>query len=178
MTGKRIRQYIGIVLAVLFYYVLHEGAHAIASLGIFRDVRFFWIGIQTGAYAATNRQLIMLCLAGFLATETAGIILALCAPHIFRIRSKMIRSVLYYTSLAVLLIDPFRYSVFGGWPGGDLNGIGLLMQETAARIGFAVILIINTVLFFKRIFPPYVVSFLGDTSDGFPMVSKGSKRPE
>jgi len=40
--SKRVRQYIGILLAIAAYYVVHEGAHLIYALcvGAFRQIRF------------------------------------------------------------------------------------------------------------------------------------------
>ena len=49
---KRIRQYIGLLLAVLAYYAVHEGAHLIYALstGVFRQINFMGIGMQIGIY--------------------------------------------------------------------------------------------------------------------------------
>ena len=49
---KRIRQYIGLLSAVLTYYAVHEGAHLIYALsnGVFRQINFMGIGMQIGIY--------------------------------------------------------------------------------------------------------------------------------
>ena len=45
---KRIRQYIGLLSAVLAYYAVHEGAHLLYALstGVFRQINFMGIGMQ------------------------------------------------------------------------------------------------------------------------------------
>lgn len=46
--SKRARQYIGILVAVIAYYLVHEGAHLLYALstGVFRQIKFmgfvFW----------------------------------------------------------------------------------------------------------------------------------------
>ena len=42
IMNKRIRQYIGLLSAVLMYYIIHEGAHLIyaLSVGAFREKSF------------------------------------------------------------------------------------------------------------------------------------------
>ena len=49
---KRIRQYIGLLSAVLAYYAVHEGAHLLYALstGVFRQINFMGIGMQIGIY--------------------------------------------------------------------------------------------------------------------------------
>ena len=48
MANKRTRQYIGIIAAVLSYYLLHEGAHLITalSMGVFKAVKLLELGMQ------------------------------------------------------------------------------------------------------------------------------------
>ena len=67
---------------------------------------------------------------------------------------------MYYVSIAMLLIDPLYlsvlYSLFGG---GDMNGISLIIPELAARISFALLLVLNAVLFWKLLLPVYKKAF-------------------
>ncbi|WP_044916361.1 hypothetical protein [Butyrivibrio sp. WCE2006] len=50
--NKRFRQYIGIVIAIVTYYVVHEGAHLIcaASFGVFKQIIFSGIGMEIDVY--------------------------------------------------------------------------------------------------------------------------------
>lgn len=49
---KRIRQYIGILAAVVAYYIVHEGAHLITVLyyDVFRKINFMGLGMQIDVY--------------------------------------------------------------------------------------------------------------------------------
>lgn len=40
--SKKVRQYIGILAAVIAYYLIHEGAHLLYALftGVFRQIKF------------------------------------------------------------------------------------------------------------------------------------------
>ncbi len=44
--NKRVRQYSGIIVAILIYYALHEGAHFICAflLGVFKQINIMGIG--------------------------------------------------------------------------------------------------------------------------------------
>ena len=70
--SKRTRQYIGILAAVIAYYLVHEGAHLLYALftGVFRQVKFMGLGVQIDVFRErmTDTQLGVFCLAGALAT--------------------------------------------------------------------------------------------------------------
>ena len=46
--NKRVRKYIGIIVAILMYYAVHEGAHFICAvfLGVFKQINIMGIGVQ------------------------------------------------------------------------------------------------------------------------------------
>ena len=50
--SKRTRQYIGILAAVIAYYLVHEGAHLLYALftGVFRQVKFMGLGVQVDVF--------------------------------------------------------------------------------------------------------------------------------
>ncbi len=67
---------------------------------------------------------------------------------------------LYYITIAFLLLDPLYFSVLCGFfGGGDMNGIALLCPEWAARSFFGVLLLANGLVFWKRVLPAYQQSF-------------------
>lgn len=87
-------------------------------------------------------------------------LLTALAKKICTARSKLLRAVLYYITIALLLIDPLYLSILCGlFGGGDMNGIALLLPEWAARIGFGALLIVNGLVFWKRVLPVYSSSF-------------------
>ena len=130
--SKRTRQYIGILAALAAYYLVHEGAHLLYALlsGVFKQINFMGLGVQIDVYAEhmTNMQL------GALATFCVGYLLAALARSICHAKSKLLRAVLYYITIAFLLLDPLYLSILCGFfGGGDMNGIALLCPEWAAR---------------------------------------------
>ena len=72
MMSKRARQYIGILFAIMAYYIVHEGAHLIAALALhaFKKINFMGIGIQIDIYRdrLTDTQLGIFCIAEVTAT--------------------------------------------------------------------------------------------------------------
>ena len=162
--SKRIRQYIGILAAIAAYYLVHEGAHLLyaVSIGVLRKIKFMGIGMQIDVYAErlTDVQMGIFCIAGVLATLCTGYLLTAFAKKICRAESKLFRAVLYYITIAFLLLDPLYLSIlcsfFGG---GDMNGITLLCPERLARSCFGILLLINGLVFWKRILPIYKKSF-------------------
>ena len=162
--SKRARQYIGILAAVIAYYLVHEGAHLLYALftGVFWQVNFIGLGVQVDVFRErmTDTQLGIFCLAGVLATFCMAYLLTAFAKKIATTESKLLRAVLYYITIALLLIDPLYLSILCGlFGGGDMNGIALLLPEWAARIGFGALLIVNGLVFCKRVLPVYSRSF-------------------
>ena len=161
---KRLRQYLGIICAVLSYYIVHEGTHLIVALclGTFRRVNFMSLGMQIDVYAdrMTDAQLGFFCLAGALSTFVAAIILVLFSGKVKSIKSKTLKACLYYITIIMLILDPVYLSVLCGFfGGGDMNGISLLIPEIFARLIFGALLIINVIVFIKIILPRYKEAF-------------------
>ena len=162
--NKRLRQYIGIFSAIAAYYLIHEGAHLITALyyGVFKQIQFLGLGIQIDVYAErlTNSQLGIFCLTGPLATLLLGWLLILLTRKICTVTSKVFKTVMWYVTLAMLLLDPIYLSILCGFfGGGDLNGIKLLFPEAAVRIFFAVLGILHAVIIRKYLLPMYKKAF-------------------
>ena len=72
----------------------------------------------------------------------------------------MLRAMLYSITIAFLLLDPLYLSVLCGFfGGGDMNGIALLLPEWAARGLFGALLLVNALVFWRRVLPVYRQSF-------------------
>ena len=161
---KRIRQYIGILAALVVYYVIHEGAHLVMALiqGVFKEVKFMGLGMQIDVFRdrMTDTQLGWFCLAGAVATFLTGWILVLMCRKFCAMESKVLKAAFWYVTIALLVLDPLYLSVLCGFfGGGDMNGIRLLMPEVAARIIFAVVGVIHVMVIWKYLLPKYKESF-------------------
>ena len=84
--SKRTRQYIGILAALIAYYLIHEGAHLLYALliGRFRQINFMGLGVQIDVFAEgmTDVQLGIFCLVGALATLVTGYIAVFLAKRV------------------------------------------------------------------------------------------------
>lgn len=165
--SKRFRHYLALLITILIYYIIHEGAHLLIALhyGVFKQINFMGLGVQVDVYAErmTEVQLGVLCLAGAVATLVFGWLLLLLCRKICAIKSKMFKTIMWYTSLAFLLLDPLYlsvlYSFFGG---GDMNGIRLLFPENAVRIVFVAVGVIHGIVIWKYLLPEYTKAFQTD----------------
>ena len=162
--SKRARQYIGLFSAIIAYYVIHEGAHLVYALciGVFKQIKFMGLGMQIDVYVEqmTTQQLGIFCIVGAIATTIVAYILVILADKIKDIPSKCFKACMYYITIAMLLLDPLYLSVLCGmFGGGDMNGISLLMPEVNARIGFGILLVVNSIVFLKVVLPKYKLGF-------------------
>ncbi len=162
--NKRIRQYVGLLSAVIAYYLLHEGAHLLyaLSIGAFKQINLMGLGMQIDIYAErmTQTQLGVFCLLGSVTTLLTAYILIALIDKIKNISSKAVKACLYYITIAMLLIDPLYLSILCGFfGGGDMNGIKLLVPEAAARILYGLVLIVNVFVFVKIVLPKYKLAF-------------------
>ena len=158
------RQYLGILAALVSYYAVHEGAHLAyaCTIGVFEKIRFLGLGIQivTDTQCMTNTQLGIFCALGAIATLIVAYALTLTAPAICKVESEVFKACMYYITMAMLLLDPLYLSALCGFfGGGDMNGIALLYPEWAARAFFGVLLVINGILFWKTVLPKYKNAF-------------------
>jgi len=162
--NKRTRQYIGLLSAVIAYYLIHEGAHFLytLSIGAFKQINFMGLGMQIDIYAEkmTQTQLGVFCLLGSVTTLLSAYILIALIDKIRNLSSKAVKACLYYITIAMLLIDPLYLSILCGFfGGGDMNGIKLLVPEAAARILYGLVLIVNVFVFVKIVLPKYKLAF-------------------
>ena len=66
----------GLLFAVLAYYVIHEGAHLVYALctGVFKEIKFMGLGMQIDVYEdrMSKVQRGIFCVAGSVATMIAA----------------------------------------------------------------------------------------------------------
>ncbi len=161
---KRARQYIGLIAALVMYYVIHEGAHLVYAIatGTFRTIKFMGLGMQIDVYVErmTETQLGMFCFVGAISTLILAYVLIALIGKISLVPSELFWACAYYVTIAMLLVDPLYLSLLCGFfGGGDMNGISLLVPEIAVRIAFFCILAGNAVVFVKVVLPKYQQMF-------------------
>ena len=85
------------------------------------------------------------------------------AGRINRLKGKVVKAVGYYTTILLLLNDPFYLSVLCGFVGGgDMNGIVMFgISETAARVAFGALGLVNLGIVWKYVLPAYRAGFAG-----------------
>lgn len=160
--SKRMRQCIGILFAVVFYYIIYEGAHFVVALAFqaFKKINLLGIVMQVYIYRErlTNIQLGVFGIAGVTATLFAAYALVYFKERICLIENKVVKIVFYYVTMILLVVDP-TYLCLLSFAGGDMNGIIYLMPNDVAWTIFAFILIFNLWVLVKKVTPMYSTSF-------------------
>lgn len=166
--NKRARQYVGLLSAIIVYYLIHEGAHLLyaLSIGAFKHINLMGMGMQIDIYSEkmTQTQLGVFCMLGSVATLVTAYFLIAVIGKIKTLSSKVVKACVYYITIAMLLIDPLYLSIlYGFFGGGDMNGIRLLVPEIVARVLYGIVLVINTFVFVKVVLPKYQSAFADET---------------
>lgn len=162
---QNIRKWFALILAILLYYLIHEGSHVLAALlyGVFERVKILGLGVQVVAKVEllTDLQTAIFCIVGSIATLLAAYLLLLLMPKITAHKSKLLRAIGYYTTLAFLLLDPIYLSVLYRFVGGgDMNGVLLLgIPEVIIQLIYGAIALLNLFLIIRRVYPAYKESF-------------------
>lgn len=164
MMSKRARQYIGILFAIMAYYIVHEGAHLIVALAlhVFKKINFMGIGIQIDIYRdrLTDTQLGIFCIAGVTATLITAYALVCIKNKICGIKNELVKAIFYYVTVTMLVLDPIYLCLLSGvFGGGDLNGILYLLPQAWVRIIFGFILLFNIWILLKKVNPTYTAAF-------------------
>ena len=164
--NKTIRQYIGMAVAVLTYYIVHEGAHLLyaLSMGVFKGINIMSLGVQIDVYhhLLDDKQMAIFCVVGAVSTLIVGYLLMICIPKTKTCRYDVIKACFYYVTIAMLFLDPIYFTILYRFVGGgDMNGVSLLVNEKyASSIAFG-ILLFNLWIFFKYVLKEYQKMFKG-----------------
>lgn len=163
-SKKRIRQMVGIVVAIVVYYLVHEGAHWLYALciGAFREIRFLGLGIQVDIFREqmTDTQLGWFCLAGPLATLVAAWVMVLSYKRICACKNNLLKAIAWYVTIVLLMLDPLYLSLFYHFVGGgDMNGIRLLLPEFVFALLFGLLAVGHLLLIWKLLLPAYKRAF-------------------
>ncbi|MGN0214488.1 MAG: hypothetical protein ACI4AH_06745 [Muribaculaceae bacterium] len=161
---KRARQSVSLVLAIIIYFLVHEGAHALVALhyGVLKRVNFMLLGIQVDVFheQMTSMQMGLFCLVGAVVTFVIGWMLVLWRERICGAKSAFLRALTWYVTLVLLVLDPLYLSVLYRFVGGgDMNGIALIIPKVWASIGFALLLVVNIATIARWVYPSYKRSF-------------------
>lgn len=161
---RNLRKWTALLVAVICYFVIHEGAHWIYAIctGAFKQINFVGFGIQVDIYRElmSDIQLAIFCLAGPVATIIIGYILLALAQKFLLLKSVYLRAITYYLTIAFLVIDPLYLSVLSLFVGGgDMNGIILIFPKLIVRIVSGIIAAINIFIIAKNVVPKYRQSY-------------------
>lgn len=164
-----IRKWISLIISIVLYYVIHEGAHLCTALimGTFQRIRIvqFGLGVQIVADTAamSNLQIFIFCIVGVIATLIVGYALVWKRKSILKSKNKLIRVIAYYATLVFLMLDPIYLSVLHNFVGGgDMNGITQIgIPVIPASIVFFAIAALNLFIIVKYVYKDYKQSFAG-----------------
>lgn len=163
--SSNLRKWLSLIIAIILYYIIHEGSHVIIALfyGVFEKIKILGLGVQVVAQTEllTNFQTALFCISGSISTLFVALLLLLFMKKIVISKNKLFKAICFYTTLAFLLLDPLYLTIvykFVG--GGDMNGILLLgIPELVIQMIFGIIAVVNITLIIKKVYPTYKDSF-------------------
>lgn len=164
--SKNLRKWLGVICAIVLYYIIHEGSHVLVALfyGVFERIKILGLGIQVVANIEilTDFQKAIFCILGSVSTLLIAYLLVLFSNRITLSKNKVFKAICYYTTIAFLLLDPLYLTIIYKFVGGgDMNGILLFnIPEIVIQIIYGIILVINILLCIKKVYPLYKKSFI------------------
>ena len=168
---KRARQYLAAFIAIVTYYLVHEGSHLFYALwhGALKQINLMPLGVQVDIYRdrLTDIQFAHFCMSGAIATIFAAWVLTIHSTVLvkwFGIKlgnySPFLLTCCLYTTIALLLCDPLYLSVLQLFMGDyDMNGIQMMLPRYVVSIGFAMLGIMHLIIIVRLLWPRYKEAF-------------------
>jgi hypothetical protein len=163
---QNLRKYTALLVAIVAYFLIHEGAHWLyaVSIGAFKQVNVIGLGIQIESYIErmSDIQFGVFNLLGPVATVICSYILVMLTPRFVSFKSDFARAIAFYMTIVFLVTDPLYLcflSLFVG--GGDMNGIVLLFPEMVVRAFAGILGAINILIIRKTLLPKYQQVYRG-----------------
>ncbi len=163
---RNIKLWIGIIIAIIIYYVVHEGTHLIQAVltdnfdsirlvgfaGIEIMIKEVPTGLLLSLFSGLSNAITVFC----------GYILVIMIPKILVLSNKMMKVALYYITIILLVLDPVYMSILHQYVGGgDMNGVtkGLGISSLPISIVFGIVAALNIYIIIKKVHPTYKKNF-------------------
>ncbi len=100
------RKWISLILAIILYYIIHEGIHLIVALlyNVFQKIKIISLGVQVvvDLEALTNFQIAIFSVVGCISTLLIAYILVFLTNQIVKIKNKLLKKFTLHPSLTLL----------------------------------------------------------------------------
>jgi hypothetical protein len=157
------RRWAAFIFAIVIFFLLHEGAHAMmaALFGEFQAFHIRPIGFEvtfnTPVEARSGIRWTLISGTSNLLTILLGYALLAGSRRIARLQNMLLKGSLYYLTLVSLLVDPFNLSIGPFFYGGDAIGmaVGLGINRLAIQAVFFCLLLVNREIIARRLLPAY-----------------------
>ena len=159
------KKWIAFIIAVITFFVLHEGLHALTALPFGEYEAFhirplgFEVTFNTPVPERSGWHWALISGASNLATILMGYLLLGFGKRINQLDNIILKAALYYLTFLGLSLDPLNLSIGPLLYGGDANGIafGLGIPRWIIQGIFLAIFFLNRELIAHRLVPAYEV---------------------
>lgn len=159
------RRFVILILIILLYMVIHEGAHVAtaAFFDEFETVTWNVIGpeviFKTPVEQRGGSQWAWISGVSNLITILLGYLLLLNRNRLSQAGSLFSKGLAYFLTVLLLIADPLNLSIGPFFYGGDVYGIaeGLGIHHYVIQFVFLVVLLINRELIATKLLPAYDV---------------------
>lgn len=157
------KKWLAFMLAVVIFFAVHEGAHALTATvyGEYAAFRVGPIGLEVVFRTPVDERIGIkwAFISGLsnLATITMGYLLLLFGQRFAHAHSMFMKAGIYYLTILSLLLDPLNLSIGPFIYGGDVNGIaaGLNINRYVIQAFFFGVFLINRELVAQKLLPVY-----------------------
>lgn len=159
------KKWLAFMLAVVIFFAVHEGAHALVAT-FYDEYEAFHvrpIGLEvifrTPVDERAGIQWAFISGVSNVVTLLLGYILLMLSQRFNSLQSVFLRASIYYFTLIALLLDACNLSIGPFVYGGDANGIaiGLGISRYLIQVIFFLILLVNRELVAQKLLPSYNV---------------------
>ena len=159
------KKWLAFILAVVIFFTVHEGAHALIAT-IYSEYAAFHIGpiglevvFRTPVGERIGAKWAIISGISNLATITMGYLLLLFGQRFAHARSMFAKAGIYYWTILSLLLDPLNLSIGPFIYGGDANGIaaGLSINRYVIQAVFLGVFLMNRELVAQKLLPLFGV---------------------
>jgi hypothetical protein len=159
------KKYIAFLLAVIIFFTLHEGLHALTALpfGEFEAFHIrplgFEVTFNTPVVERSGSHWALISGASNIATILLGYLLLALTPRFTRLKSTFLQATAYYLAFLGLLLDPLNLSIGPLLYSGDAVGIafGLGISPWMVQVVFGALFLLNHELLARVLVPGYGV---------------------
>ncbi len=161
---QNLGKWAALIWALLLYFVIHEGIKMLYALCVGASVHVSFVSLQYEAMVdigtMTHSQQCVFWLIGSVCTTVVGYMMFLLTDKILKVNRPWMHAFDYYLTIVLLVVDPVYLGIVSlMMEGGDMSGIGTVMDEQVVRLIAELVSIANVFVIIKYFLPKHRIAW-------------------